>query len=93
MSYIEIVTIDQDKYYIQAESLVAGELEFWNVVHEINENKIIVFRSLASGSLFSMPTSRIIFKQIITADELPLTRKPHFVKLSKMQLKETETSE
>lgn len=81
MNYIEILTIESEKFYIECESLAEAKQQFWQLLNEQNKKKFIVFEQTATSNLFSIKVADIKSSTMINQDELPLTRKPKYVSL------------
>lgn len=81
MHYIEISTIENDRFYVEGDSHDDIRALFWQLVNDVNEKKVLAMALKASGKMMVIRTSDIKQALEIEEDELPLTRKPIFITL------------
>ncbi|WP_314065226.1 hypothetical protein [uncultured Vagococcus sp.] len=81
MIYIEMLTNDNEKYYVEGESQESVSVLFSALVDELNTKKFLSVSLKGSNSLFAIRTNDIKQALVIGQEELPLTQQPNFVTL------------
>lgn len=81
MFYIEISTIDSDKYHVEGQTQEEIQTLFWQLMDEINRQAFLAMEMKVSDSLFAIRVKDIKQLLVIGEDDLPLSQKPNFVRL------------
>lgn len=81
MIYIEMLTNNNEKYYVEGESQASVSILFSALVDELNTKKFLSVSLKGSDSLLAIRTNDIKQVLVIGQEELPLTQQPNFVTL------------